>query len=720
MLRSMPALLQLQLEGVLESLLHWWPNFALRSRTLTSDCKTWTSLQLNVNATAAQHRDSNSTGPSLLGVVGDFDGGDFITDGARFQCSDRILQFDGHRPHSVCCPTPRGDSARVSFIAFTDTSWSSLDSDAKAQLRTAGFPLPDSHIAHVRLRMNFFLDICSETDAPLAMAMRSVGKMTLTPLACAPARDISDNDVFDFMLRLAWSQAIGLIATSTRLLSDVSTTNRSEQYEQSKLVQRRITTLLGIVYDNGGEISWHCESTSHQTLQETPFFVISDHTNALVISVSGCTYEPTSAQHWLFATSFHDLAPLGSRCLHQGGHRAMGRKRLHDGVCAPAATATLPRALADPFAKFVSPLMDCAKPTDDFIDWPFILIPPVLSEPPAAPRGRTNPLRRNPLQKYVVDGGGVPSTGDWSTPPVGANNLFERLRASLVATLTKHQIAQRLVAHSTLNSTECPFPEQARDELVADVLKFCEAAGSPASSEIGAGQCIRLDMCERLALIAVDPDVTTIPCMKLGVPTGIDRNIPVSGVWKRNMRQAESIDLDICEGNWKSADEDVELTTKLLEKEISHQWVSLVAGERGNELSIEEQWKCARQRWGHRVAHGRISVAKLAGKDTRFCLDVTVCKSNPRAFIPERPFNPTPHDVAASCEQWEADETFIALTADVTAAHKIPMLREEDRGYTLFTWKSILYLTRFATLARNGPTIAFIALEACSSALRTY
>ena len=33
----------------------------------------------------------------------------------------------------------------------------------------------------------------------------------------------------------------------------------------------------------------------------------------------------------------------------------------------------------------------------------------------------------------------------------------------------------------------------------------------------------------------------------------------------------------------------------------------------------------------------------------------------------------------------------MALSADVKSAHKIPTLREEDRGYTLFEWQGVLY-----------------------------
>ena len=79
----------------------------------------------------------------------------------------------------------------------------------------------------------------------------------------------------------------------------------------------------------------------------------------------------------------------------------------------------------------------------------------------------------------------------------------------------------------------------------------------------------------------------------------------------------------MCEGSWKTAEEEPEIAQSLLDKEISNNWVV------ATDLTVAE----AQQKWPLGVAVGKFFAEN---KEPRLVLDSTVCQANTRSYLPER------------------------------------------------------------------------------------
>ena len=69
------------------------------------------------------------------------------------------------------------------------------------------------------------------------------------------------------------------------------------------------------------------------------------------------------------------------------------------------------------------------------------------------------------------------------------------------------------------------------------------------------GQPYRLDFLQAVASVARDPDLHLIQLLQHGVPTGTDKPISRSGIWRPcSFEQAnEDLELICCDKNWASA-----------------------------------------------------------------------------------------------------------------------------------------------------------------------
>ena len=105
------------------------------------------------------------------------------------------------------------------MVAYALDSFSSANSNDKSVLRSLGFLVPGDAIRWLKLKKNFFLDLLAGEESPLAAAAKSAGFPTLGPVDCHPkvgggSHDVCDPNIFDFLLRLAWSGAVRLAAAS--------------------------------------------------------------------------------------------------------------------------------------------------------------------------------------------------------------------------------------------------------------------------------------------------------------------------------------------------------------------------------------------------------------------------------------------------------------------------------------------------------------------------
>ena len=98
----------------------------------------WASVQINVNAVSARRRDSNNTGPSIMFVLGEFNGGTFHSADPR--CPDvsknETIVFDGAQEHWSDEFT---GGPRISLVFFNHSKVNMLDKADGDILRDLGF-----------------------------------------------------------------------------------------------------------------------------------------------------------------------------------------------------------------------------------------------------------------------------------------------------------------------------------------------------------------------------------------------------------------------------------------------------------------------------------------------------------------------------------------------------------------------------------------------------
>ena len=129
---------------------------------------------------------------------------------------------------------------------------------------------------------------------------------------------------------------------------------------------------------------------------------------------------------------------------------------------------------------------------------------------------------------------------------------------------------------------------------------------------------------------------------------------------------------EIYDTNWKSAEEDPDTVTRLLEEDIDAKFVQEFHG-------IAQ----AKKRWPEGIAVGRLSVARTENRDPRLCLDITIANVNAKVQIEEKSFNPSVEDITSAKVVSHPPEG-VGLTMDVSKAHKRRRIREDEWGLSLF------------------------------------
>ena len=107
-------------------------------------------------------------------------------------------------------------------------------------------------------------------------------------------------------------------------------------------------------------------------------------------------------------------------------------------------------------------------------------------------------------------------------------------------------------------------------------------------------------------------------------------------MWPQSSPSAPSPpDFQLCEGNWQSAESDVDTTLTLVEEDIRDGFVEEVHG------GMDE----AKSRWGDLIAVGRLGIATAEGRKPRLGMDSTIAGVNGACQISDKVFNPTVRDV---------------------------------------------------------------------------
>ena len=146
----------------------------------------------------------------------------------------------------------------------------------------------------------------------------------------------------------------------------------------------------------------------------------------------------------MMASSLDALTPLGGVCEHGSqAHQSIRGTRDASGAFASRKTAEYPSLLAESFAEKVSPLL-----SHDNRD---LTVPESLQILP------TKSLHDAPFSRQ--DGGGMPSTADWSSPSMGVEDIFRSIR---------HEVFQSLLDTGDFRILQKAFHEKQSDPPFPD------------------------------------------------------------------------------------------------------------------------------------------------------------------------------------------------------------------------------------------------------------
>ena len=179
-----------------------------------------------------------------------------------------------------------------------------------------------------------------------------------------------------------------------------------------------------------------------------------------------------------------------------------------------------------------------------------------------------------------------------------------------------------------------------------------------------------------------DPDSALPSMLAEGVHTGVFSEIQPSGLWPpAKLQPLAQSGLEVCQGNWRPAEEDPDTVAALLAEEEAAGWIQQVPGG----------LKAAKKRWPKGIAVGKLSLVKAEGRDPRLVLDSTICQVNPLCRIPEAVTMPTVQEVRRSFQPQDPRGAYISASIDFKAAHKRVKVHDTEQGLLLFAFNGTLW-----------------------------
>ena len=197
-------------------------------------------------------------------------------------------------------------------------------------------------------------------------------------------------------------------------------------------------------------------------------------------------------------------------------------------------------------------------------------------------------------------------------------------------------------------------------------------------------QPFRLEVWKVLASAFHDLEVPFLDLLADGVPLGVDEPLPPSPYWPQQPAAVFSEEpLRICASEWNSAKTHAALVDELLKAELEAGFIEEVVG------GVEELAKA----YG-KVAVGKLAVIVVEGKQPRLVVDSSVSNVTHHTALPNHMLLPKITDVVACAPHCQAQENMLALTLDVSKAHRRIKIRLQDRGLLCFRHGSKLFKSK--------------------------
>ena len=379
-----------------------------------------------------------------------------------------------------------------------------------------------------------------------------------------------------------------------------------------------------------------------------------------LVHVAACSVDLDMHKSWIFATCYRPLQALAAICPHaRGTHEDIRGTRDSAGGFCSRASAEYPLALAVSYAAQTAGLFPLVTGTGQSLSLrkaPLLSLPKGAKDPPVS----------------VQEGAGIFSVPDWSFPPQDSKDVFASLRPRLLDFLLRHRHPSRLRELCEVNSESSLFtPEEVIG--LRRVFEHWLASEHPTrqvSWHVAPNQPYCLDALQLFSSLRLDRGTTLFPCLQAGVPTGFDADIPLSNVLvPQGSAHPSAQDLSICNGNWSSAEADHGTLHELVQEELNKGW-----------LFEMDSLASAQSRFGDKLAIGKMSIVRAAGKKPRLVVDSTVCGTNPACVIPETFGLPSVDDVRDSFPLRLHCGKLSGFALDVKSAHKTVRVRPSDQG----------------------------------------
>ena len=237
------------------------------------------------------------------------------------------------------------------------------------------------------------------------------------------------------------------------------------------------------------------------------------------------------------------------------------------------------------------------------------------------------------------------------------------------------------ILHSNLNARilhSCRIhqaePFSSDDELIPFIQDLqSEFPSLNLNTSILPFQPFRLQLFHSLLQLTQDPDPTIALHLQQGIPSRAFEPLEPVGLWEPNdPPDADRPSLEICQDNWKSANQDPATTRCLIQQELDAGFIEEIP-------SITE----AQRRWPKGMALGKLGVICADNRDPRLVLDSTICGMNCRCHLPEKQRLPNLRHVSfflSTCpplqDQWQG------ASIDIKAAHKRKLVKmKEEPSY---------------------------------------
>ncbi|CAE7756746.1 unnamed protein product, partial [Symbiodinium necroappetens] len=213
----------------------------------------------------------------------------------------------------------------------------------------------------------------------------------------------------------------------------------------------------------------------------------------------------------------------------------------------------------------------------------------------------------------ICDGAGAPSSADHS---LSRQSNISKASQAWLQWAHKSDLPKRVFAHISQSRPDHPLSAEEQSqalEILCSALNLDLASMAVTSP----GQPFRLALMQALAQRIEDPDADLPSMLAEGVRTGVFSEIAPSGLWPpAKLQPLAQSGLEVCQGNWRPAEEDPDTVAALLADEEAAGWIQQVPGG----------LKAAKKRWPKGIAVGKLSLVKAEGRDPRLVLDSTVCQ----------------------------------------------------------------------------------------------